>query len=103
MMIGTIIGEISTAMISRRYGISGLDRPSAASVPRQVDRIVAQKPMITEFFAAFTQEAFCHMSPHQEASRGACGACIPTVTSASYQRREYPSGSSASIFPVKVK
>ena len=57
MMIGTIIGEISSAMIRRRYGISGRLRPSAAVVPRTVARSVAQNPIHSEFFAALTQVA----------------------------------------------
>ena len=40
MMIGTIIGEIRMAMIARRPGISGRDRPRAAIVPSVVARMV---------------------------------------------------------------
>ncbi len=88
MMIGTIIGEIRIAMIARRYGISGRDRPRAARVPRAAARIVAKKPMMTEFLAALTQAALFQTSDHQELSRGASGAVIPKVSKRSYQRVE---------------
>ena len=67
MMIGTIIGEISTAMIARRNGISGRERPRAASVPRKVARMRRKKPMITEFFAALIQAALAQASAHHDA------------------------------------
>ncbi len=33
---GTIIGEMSKLVINARWGISGRDKPSAASVPKKV-------------------------------------------------------------------
>ena len=103
MMIGTIIGEISIAMIIRRNGISGRDSPSAASVPSIVARMVEKMPMMTEFLAALTQRALAQTSAHQAASRGASGRAMPKVSSDSYQRSEYPSGSKLRIRAVKVK
>ncbi|OIQ74815.1 hypothetical protein GALL_435260 [mine drainage metagenome] len=69
MMIGTIIGEIRIAMIARRNGISGRDSPSAAIVPSTAATIVAKKPMMIEFFAAFTHLALAQTSAHHDASR----------------------------------
>ena len=83
MMIGTMRGEISSAVRGRRQGSAGLDRPRAASVPSTVASTVADTPMIREFSAAF-----CH--------------CSPKIT-CSYQRREYASGSSSSMPLVNVK
>ena len=50
--------------------------------------MVAKKPMISEFFAAFTQAALAQTSAHQAASRGASGSTMPKVRSESYQRSE---------------
>lgn len=88
MMIGTIIGEIKIAMIALRHGISGRDRPSAARVPRTVATIVAQNPMMTEFFAAFSQVALAQTSCHHAPLRGPSGADMPKVSSMSYHRSE---------------
>ena len=52
MITGTIIGEISTAMIAARPGMLERDRPRAASVPRQVARIVVATATMTESFSA---------------------------------------------------
>ena len=41
MMSGTIIGEISIAIIARRKGTWLWDRPIAARVPTAVDKMVA--------------------------------------------------------------
>jgi hypothetical protein len=103
IMTGTIIGDNRIAVISLRPGISGRDRPNAASVPSTVARIVDQNPMITEFLAALTHCALAQASDHHALSRTPSGACMPSVKSWSYQRHEYPSGSSASIAGVKVK
>jgi len=57
MMTGTIIGEISTAMIAARPGMLERERPRAASVPRQVARIVAATATMTESFSALVQRS----------------------------------------------
>ena len=88
MMIGTIIGEIRMAVISRRYGISGRDSPRAASVPRNVARTVAQSPTHSELRAALSQVAESQAVLHQVLSRGPSGAGWPSVRMVSYQRRE---------------
>ena len=88
MMIGTIIGEIRIAMIRRRYGISDRDRPRAASVPRTVARMVDQRPMMIEFFAALIQVEVSQACAHQAESRTPSGAGMPSVSSESYQRSE---------------
>ena len=43
---GTIIGDISSAIIGRRNGISLRDKPIAASVPKPVASSVANIPII---------------------------------------------------------
>ena len=68
-----------------------------------VARIVAQSPTQNEFFAACTQVARYQTSDHQALSRGASGVFRPSVSSVSYQRREYPAGSSVTIFSVNEK
>ena len=88
MIIGTIIGEIRIAMIRRRYGISGRDKPKAAKVPRLVARIVAQNPIFSEFEAALIQVELFQASDHQDASRGSSEFCIPKVSNRSYHRIE---------------
>ena len=85
MISGTIMGEIRIAMIARRNGISGRDRPRAASVPRTVARIVENTPMMIEFLAAFTQLALFQASD-QKAQPVASGFCIPKVSRLRYHR-----------------
>ena len=48
MMSGTIIGEISTAMIAPRNGTWLCDSPMAASVPRLTESRVATGAIRTE-------------------------------------------------------
>ena len=57
-------------------------------MPSTVASSVAKKPMMSEFFAAFTQVALFQTSAHQAASRGASGATMPKVRRRSYQRSE---------------
>ena len=49
MISGTIIGEISTAMIMRLAGTWLWERPMAASVPSATEMMVASGAMISEF------------------------------------------------------
>ena len=55
-MSGTIIGEISNAMIVFLKGISGLLSPSAARVPRNVEMRVANTAIRKLFFTACCHE-----------------------------------------------
>ena len=103
MIIGTIIGDIRIAIITRRYGISGRDKPSAANVPNAVARMVEKNPIMIEFFAALTQAELSQTSAHQLLSRGASELLIPKVKSKSYQRVEKPVGSRLNILGVNVK
>ena len=68
MMMGTIIGEIKSAVSVRRQGMAGLERPRAARVPKVVASKVAAMPMTAVFLAAN-----CQRSPS---------------STCSYQRRE---------------
>ena len=52
MISGTIIGDSSRAVISRRWGMSSRDSPTAAHVPRAVAIRVAKKPMKKLFWIA---------------------------------------------------
>ena len=52
MMTGVTMGEISSPVAKRRAGMAGLDRPSAASVPRTVASTVAETPMSRLFASA---------------------------------------------------
>jgi len=72
-------------------------------VPSADARIVAKKPMMTEFLATCIQVALFQKSHQNAAPRSASGFCMPKVMSLSYQRMLYPSGSKVSIFSVKVK
>ena len=85
MISGTIIGEIRIAMIARRNGISGRDRPRAASVPRTVATMVEHTPMMIEFLAACTHFAFAQASD-QKAQPVESGFCIPKVSRLEYHR-----------------
>ena len=57
MMRGTIIGEISSAMIVFLNGISGRLSPSAARVPRKVEMRVAKTAMRKLFCTARCHES----------------------------------------------
>ena len=63
MTIGTIMGEISNAVTTRRQGIAGLDRPRAAKVPKTVAMKAAEKPM-----SAVLRAAKRHLSPKMTSS-----------------------------------
>ena len=83
MIRGTIIGEIKRLIINVLYGICSLERPKAATVPKNVEIIVAKKAIINEFFTAPCQ--------------------FKLLKNSLYQAREYPSESKASISLVNVK
>ncbi len=62
MISGTIIGEIRIAMIARRNGTWACDRPMAASVPNDTDRIVATGAIRTELRSACCQSGLVKKS-----------------------------------------
>ena len=62
MISGTIIGEISIAMIARRKGTCGWLRPIAASVPKDTERRVAIGAMRIEFHIACCQSGLVKKS-----------------------------------------
>ena len=57
MITGTIIGEISTAMMLDRAGKVARDRPRAASVPRNVARMVVAIATMKLIFSALVQRS----------------------------------------------
>ena len=81
--IGTISGEISSAMKKSRNGMLLRASPMAASVPSTVASAVEQSPMMTLLRMASSHCGFSAMSR--------------------YQRSENPSGCSVSILSVKLK
>ena len=98
---GTIIGDISKAIIGRRNGISLRDKPIAASVPKPVASSVANIPIIKLFFIDLIHCELAQRSVHQPAI--ANGSIIPLCRISMYHRTENASGSNASIPCVKLK
>ena len=83
IMIGTIIGDISTAIIGVRNGREGRLNPRAARVPSAVAGSVAAMAMTKLFFIAWVH----------------CG--LSSISR--YQRRDHASGSKDNMPRVKVK
>src|SRR5262245_61215363 len=67
------MGEISTAMIAARYGMFGRDRPSAATVPSVVDRMVLKNAMMTLFLTAVFQRSLMKNSSYQRSDHSPRG------------------------------
>ncbi|MNJ81338.1 hypothetical protein D3C77_801040 [compost metagenome] len=65
MISGTIIGESSRAVISRRIGMSARARPSAAQVPSTVANAVAKRPMMKLFLIARRQRGSLNTCSYQ--------------------------------------
>ena len=103
MTNGTIMGEISIDMISRRYGISDRLRPMAANVPRAVDSKVAHIPMKKLFRMARIHCPLFHVSDNHAQLKTASGEAIPLRKISSYQRIEKASGSKFNMPVVKLK
>ncbi|HJP11600.1 MAG: hypothetical protein QGI35_11795 [Arenicellales bacterium] len=96
MMIGTIIGDINTAMISRLYGMCERLRPIAARVPNDVAISVA-KIAIKKLLPA----ADAHSEPCDSGREERIASYVPNISR--YHFKEYASGSRRNIPSVKVK
>ena len=96
MMIGTIIGDINTAMISRLWGMCERLRPIAARVPNEVAISVANIA-IKKLLPA----ADAHSEPCDSGREERISSYVPNISR--YHFKEYASGSRRNIPSVKVK
>ena len=67
------MGEISTAITSARAGKFGRDRPSAATVPRVVERMVLKNAMMMLFLTAVFQRSLRKNSSYQRSDQSPRG------------------------------
>lgn len=82
MTIGTIIGEMSSAMTRRRAGKSGREMPSAARVPSVVANIVVSTAAIALLAIAVIQRALPKKSSYQRSEY----SCTGSVKNGSWEK-----------------